>query len=183
MQAEYTAGLAAWRIQNAQTLQVSRRGWAALTDNSCHSTAAIAPHSVNPDEMIQVYAQPVGSSGKTNALAWVKTSKGTELYEALSVADGTATAMTTALQGQTFGDAAFNSTLTGFSICLEDGAQLDKVEFVDSAGGVVLTVQGNTRIPNGGTGGGTSAYYNLKAMGMSLRVTKGFSMKITTKSA
>ena len=91
--------------------------------------------------------------------------------------------MTTALQGQTFGDAAFNSTLMEFSICLEDGAQLDKVEFIDSAGGVVLTVQGNTRIPNGGTGGGTSAYYNLKAMGMSLMVTKGFSMKITTKSA
>ena len=184
VQAEYTGGLMAWRIQNAQTLQVSRRGWGAKEDFSCYGSAAIPAHSVNPDEMIQVYAQPVDStSAKSNALAWVTTSKGTELYQALAVADGTATAMTTALQQQTFGDAAFNSTLTEFSVCLEDGAQLDKVEFIDSAGGVVLTIQGDHRIPNDAKGGGTSAYYNLKAMGLSLVVTKGFNMKITTKSA
>ena len=184
VQAEYTDGLMAWRIQNAQTLQVSRRGWGAKDAFSCYASAAIPAHSVNPDEMIQVYAQPVDStSGKSNALAWVTTSKGTELYQALAVADGTATAMTTALQQQTFGDAAFNSTLTEFSVCLEDGARLDKVEFIDSAGGVVLTIQGDHRIPNDSKGGGTSAYYNLKAMGMKLMVTKGFSMKITTKSA
>ena len=91
--------------------------------------------------------------------------------------------MTTALQSQTFGDAAFNSTLTQLSICLEDGASLDKVEFIDSAGGVVLTIQGDSRIPNATAGGGTSAYYNLMVPGMSLLVTKGFAMKITTKSA
>ena len=77
VQAEYTGGLMAWRIQNAQTLRVSRRGWGALDSYSCHSSASIPPHSVNPDEMIQVYAQPVDTtSAKTNALAWVTTSKG-----------------------------------------------------------------------------------------------------------
>jgi len=184
VQAEYNGGLMAWRIQNAQSLQVSRRGWGAIDGNSCYKSAGIPTYAIGPDDMIQVYAQPVDStSNKSNVLAWVDTTKGTELYQALAVADSTATAMTTALQGQTFGDAAFNSTLTGFSICLEDGADLDKVEFIDSAGGVVLTVQGNSRIPNATAGGGTSAYYNLKAMGMSLMVTKGFSMKITCKSA
>jgi len=178
--AVYTGGCAAWRIQNAQTLQVSRRGWATLEHNECYKMASIPAHSVNPDEMIQVYAQPVDStSNKSNALAWVTTTKGTELYEALAVADTTATEMKTALQDQSFGDAAFNSTLTAFSIQLEDGASLQKVEFIDSAGGVVLTVDGNKRIPSGGT----SPYYNFDATGLSLPVTKGYTMKITLKSA
>ena len=78
--------------------------------------------------MIQVYTQPVDStSAKSNGLAWVTTSKGTELYEALAVADATATEVKTALQDQSFGDAAFNSTLTEFSIQVEDGADLHKV--------------------------------------------------------
>jgi len=81
---------------------------------------------------------------------------------------------------ESFGDAAFNSTLTQISICLNDGANLDKVEFIDSAGGVVLTIQGDSRIPNATQGGGgTSAYYNLMVPNMGLQVTKGFKMKIT----
>lgn len=183
VQAEYTAGLAAWRIQNAQTLFVSRRGWAALEDNSCYRTAAVSNYAVAPDDIIQMYAMPVDStSAKSNALAWVTTSKGTELYQAKAVADGTATAMTTALQNQSLGDAAFNSTLTSFSVCLEDGAHLDKVEFIDSAGGVQLTIQGNHRI-NQNASGGTSPYYNIDVTGLTLPITKGFAMKITTKSA
>ena len=120
------------------------------------------------------------TAGKSNALAWVHTSKGTELYQAKGIVDDTATAMTTSLQGQTLGDAGFNSVLTGFSIQAEQGAAVVKVEFIDSAGGVVLTIAGNKRLP---TDGGTSAYYNLEAEGLSLPITKGFSMKITTQSA
>ena len=183
VQAEYAGGLMAWRIQNAQSLAVSRRGWGALEDYSCYASSMIPAYAINPDDMIQVYSQPVAQTDETNALAWVHTTKGVELYEALGVADNTATAMTTALQGQTFGDAAFNSTLTEVSICLNDGASLDRVEFIDSAGGVVLTIQGDARIPNGETGGGTSAYYNLRVPGMGLQVTKGFSMKITVTPA
>lgn len=179
VQAEYAAGLMAYRIQNAQSLAVSRRGWGALEDYSCFKSSMIPTYAIGPDDMIQVYSQPVAATDETNALAWVHTTKGVELYEALGVADNTATAMTTALQNQTFGDAAFNSTLTQISICLNDGANLDKVEFIDSAGGVVLTIQGDQRIPNATTGGGTSAYYNLMVPGMGLQVTKGFSMKIT----
>jgi len=181
VQAEYTAGLAAYRVQNAQTLQVSRRGWAAKDDYSCYETSKIAPYSISPDDMIQVYALPVdATANQTAALAWFHTTKGTELYKATDIADNTGTALKTALQDQTLGDAAFNSTLTGFSICLEDGAQLDKVEFIDSSGGVQMTFQGNYRMP---TQGGTSAYYNMKVDGLSLPITKGYTVKVYTVSA
>ena len=182
VQAEYNAGLAAWRIQNAQTLFVNRRGWAALEDNSCFMSGMIPTYGVAPDDIIQMYAMPEAGSGKVNALAWVTTSKGTELYKAKGVSDATATEMKTALQQQSLGDAGFNSTLTSFSICLEDGAQLDKVEFIDSAGGVQMTVQGNYRT-SAKAAGGTSPYYNLDVSGLALPITKGFTMKITTKSA
>lgn len=174
-------GAMAWRIQNAQTLLVSRRGWGAKEGYNCYSSAAIPAHSINPDEIIQYYVMPAdATANKSNALAWVHTSKGTELYQAKGITDSTATAMTTSLQGQTLGDAAFNSTLTGFSIQAEQGARVVKVEFIDSAGGIVLTIDGNYRMP---TAGGTSMYYNLEAKGLSLPVTKGFSMKITTVTA
>jgi hypothetical protein len=174
-------GCMAWRIQNAQTLRVSRRGWGSKEGYNCYASAAIPAHSINPDEIIQYYIMPAdATANQSNALAWVHTTKGTELYQAKDIADNTATAMTTSLQGQTLGDAAFNSTLTGFSIQAEQGARVVKVEFIDSAGGVVLTIDGNYRQP---TDGGTSAYYNLEAKGLSLAVTKGFTMKITTVTA
>lgn len=176
-----STGAMAWRIQNAQTLLVSRRGWGAKEGYNCYESAAIPPHSINPDEIIQYYVMPAdATANQSNALAWVHTTKGTELYQAKDIADNTATAMTTSLQGQTLGDAAFNSTLTGFSIQAEEGARVVKVEFIDSAGGVVLTIDGNYRMP---TAGGTSMYYNLKAEGLSLPITKGFTMKITTVTA
>lgn len=176
-----STGAMAWRIQNAQTLLVSRRGWGAKEGYNCYESAAIPAHSINPDEIIQYYVMPAdATANQSNALAWVHTTKGTELYQAKDIADNTATAMTTSLQGQTLGDAAFNSTLTGFSIQAEEGARVVKVEFIDSAGGVVLTIDGNYRMP---TAGGTSMYYNLKAEGLSLPITKGFTMKITTVTA
>ena len=181
VQAEYAGGLAAYRIQNAQTLQVSRRGWAAKEDYSCFESSRIQTYPVGPDDMIQMYSLPVdATANQTNALAWIHTTKGTELYKAQDVVDNTGTALKTALQDQTLGDAAFNSTLTGFSICLEDGASLDKVELIDSSGGVVFTFQGNYRMPSQG---GTSAYYNFSADKLQLPITKGFTMKIYTVSA
>ncbi len=179
IQAEYAGGLMAYRIQNAQSLAVSRRGWGALEDYSCFKSSMIPTYAIGSDDMIQVYSQPVAQTDECNALAWVHTTKGVELYEALGIADNTATEMKTALQDQSFGDAAFNSTLTQISICLNDGANLDKVEFIDSAGGVVLTIQGDARIPSPVTNGGISAYYNLMVPNMGLQVTKGFTMKIT----
>ena len=68
--AEYTAGLAAYRIQNAQSLAVSRTGWAAKDGYSYYKSADIRPVSISPDDMIQMYSMPKAGSGKSHALAW-----------------------------------------------------------------------------------------------------------------
>jgi len=177
----YSAGLGAWRIINAQTLAVSRRGWLAHDEYSCYSSGAIAPHRVAPNEIVQAYCQPVdGTANQSNVLAWIHTSKGTELYETLDVVDSTLTEMKTALQNQSIGDAAFNSTMTGLSIQVEDGGQVIGVSLYDSAGGLVWSMPGNFRMP---APGGVSAYYNFKAEGLSIPIGKGFTFKITVKTA
>ena len=42
-QAEYEAGLMAYRLQNAQTLAVSARGWGVKAGANCMSEAGIGP--------------------------------------------------------------------------------------------------------------------------------------------
>jgi hypothetical protein len=177
----YTGGLGAFRIQDAQTLQVSRRGWLSKDGYACYSSGAIAPHRVKPNEIIQVYTQPLdATANQSNVLAWVHTTKGTELYEAMDVVDATATEIKSALQSQSLGDAGFGSTLTGLSFQVEDGGQLYLVQIFDSAGGIVWSQLGNFRMP---TAGGTSAYYNFDAKGLGIAIGKGFTMKVTVKTA
>lgn len=179
--ANYTQGCGAWRIINAQTLAVSRRGWASRMGYNCYKSNEIPVHRVGPNEIIQVYTRPVdATSNKSNIIAWIHTSKGTELYEKLAVADNTATEMKTALQDQTLGDAAFNSTLTSMSFQVEDGGKLTMVEIIDSAGGTIYTATGNFRLQSTG---GTSAYYNFDASGLGIVIGKGFSLKVTTVTA
>ena len=177
----YTGGVGAYRIINAQTLAVSRRGWLAEDGYSCYSSGAIAPHRVMPNEIVQVYTQPVdATAAQVNAIAWIHTTKGTELYQALEVKDAILTEMKTALQSQSIGDAAFNSKMTGISIQLEDGGKLTSLSLYDSAGGLIWNLPANYRMPSVGA---TSAYYNFKAEGLSIPIGKGFTFKITTKSA
>jgi hypothetical protein len=177
----YAGGLGAWRIINAQTLAVSRRGWLSKDMYSCYATGAIPTHRVMPNEIIQAYTQPLdATANQSNVLAWVHTTKGTELYEAKDVVDSTATEIKTALQNQSLGDAGFNSTLTGLSFQVEDGGQLLFVEIFDSAGGVIWSQPGNFRKPSAGA---TSAYYNFDAKGLGIAIGKGFTMKVTVKTA
>jgi hypothetical protein len=178
---DYAEALGAWRIINAQTLAVSRRGWLAKSGYNCYSTGAIPPHRVMPNEIVQAYTLPLDTTGnQSNVLAWVHTTKGSELYEAKDVVDATATEIKTALQDQTLGDAGFNSTLTGLSFQVEDGGQLLMVQIFDSAGGIVWSQTGNFRMPSAGA---TSAYYNFDAKGLGIPIGKGFTMKVTVKSA
>ena len=177
----YAEGVGAYRIINAQTLAVSRRGWLSEDGYSCYSSGAIAPHRVAPNEIVQAYTQPVdATAGQVNAIAWIHTTKGTELYQALAVEDAELTEMSTALQSQSIGDAAFNSNMTGISIQLENGGKLISLSLYDSAGGLIWNLPANYRMP---TAGGTSLYYNFKAEGLSIPIGKGFTFKITTKSA
>lgn len=174
VQATYTEGCGVWRIQNQQTLAVSRRGLAAAKGYSCYESDSIQAHRLAPDEIIQFYTM-AADGADTNLLAWVTTTKGTELYTVVAAVDDTLTEMKTAITNSTFGDAAFNSTLRSIQVTCQDGSQVEHVEIIDSAGGKVLTLQGQPR-PIGA--GGKSNYYNLDVSGLNLPVNKGFAMKI-----
>ena len=178
VQPEYEAGLMAWRLQNAQTLAVSRFGFG--TKATFNSKVPIAPVRVNPNDILTAYPLPVdGTANKTNALAWVTTSKGIELFDSLAVTDATATEMKTAVNDQTLGDAFFNSTLSAIAVQVEDGATVDRVEIVDNLGGVQMTIQGNVR---GQTPGSRNSYTNLECSGLSVPIGKGFKLNIVTVS-
>ena len=170
----------AWRLQNAQTLRVSSRGFGVKAGQNCRSESSITAVRVNPNDILTVFPFPLNASANTsNVLAWVTTTKGVELMTA-SPADSTATALVTAVNSQSAGDAFFNSTLQSIVVQVEDGAQLDNVEVIDEMGGVVMTIQGGYR---GATGGARSNIYNLKADGLGITIGKGWTIKVTTVAA
>ena len=181
VQFQYTAGLVAWRIQNAATLTFQRFGFGTKDGFACFHSTKIAPYTINPNDIISAYPLAIdGAATKTNALAWVVTTKGVELFEAKGVANAVPTAMTTVVNAQSLGDSMFNSTLQSIHVQAEDGATVDSVEIIDNSGGTVLTLFGGTR---GDSLGAMSLDYNLKADGMAVPIGKGFSLKITTTTA
>ena len=177
-QAEYAAGLMAWRIQRSDNLAVSRRGFGVLAGQNCMSEASMPPTRITPTDILTVYAQQIDSTpGQANTLAWIDTTKGTELFGVNGVVNDTPTEMKSVINGMTLGDSFFNSTMRSITVQLEDDAVLDKVEILDAQGGVQWTAQGNVR----GTGPASrSNEYNLMVSGMGLSITKGYSIKITT---
>ena len=180
-QAEYEAGLCAWRLQNAQSLRVTARGWAVKAGQNCMGEAGIPPVRVAPNDILTVYPLPVDATAqKSNVLAWVTTTKGTELFKGLGVADNTATALVTAVNGQGLGDAFFNSTLQSLSVQCEDGCTLDSIQIIDEMGGVVFTAQGNVR--GATTPAAKSNEYNLDLPRLTINIGKGWSFKVITVS-
>jgi len=180
-QAEYEAGCMAFRLQNAQTLQVTARGWGVKAGQNCMGSSMIAPVRVSPNDILTVYPLPVDSTAnQSNALAWIHTTKGTELFKGKDIVDSTSTEIKTAVNDQSLGDAFFNSTLRGFSVQCEDMATLDRVEIIDEMGGVVYTAQGNAR---GLSPGSRSNHYNLKVEGLNIPIGKGWKFQIVTVTA
>ena len=181
VQLQYTDGLCAWRIQNSASLTFQRFGFGMKDGFACYHSSAIQPYSINPNDILTVYPLPVdGDALQTNALAWVQTTKGVELFEAKDVPNAVATAMKTVVNEQTLGDSMFNSTLQSIHVQAEDGATVDQVEIIDNSGGTVLTLYGGVR---GDSAGAMSLVYNLKADGLAVPIGKGFSLKITTTTA
>lgn len=179
VQPSYTAGCMAWRLQNAQTLAVSRRGFGCIT--SVDEKQYIQPVSVSPNDILTTYPlEADAAADASNSLAWVTTTKGTELFQALATNDATPTAMTTSINGQSLGDSFFNSMLNSITVSVEDGSFLTAIEIVDNAGGVVMTIRGNVRGP---TVGSTSNYHNLDCSGLQVPIGKGFILRITTQKA
>jgi len=179
--ATYTAGAMAWRIQNAQSLQVQRRGWGSKVGNSCYKSCAIAPYTVNPNDIITFYPNVVDSTtAETNVLAWVTTSKGTELFKCTTTGNNSAISATSVVNGQSLGDMFFQSRLLSIEVQCEDGATLNSMQVLDNQGGVIWSALGNTRMP---TAGGTTMYYNLSAMGLNLPVGKGSVLNVLATTA
>ena len=176
-QAEYASGVMAWRLQRADNLSVSRRGFGVLAGQNCMSEAAMPPVRINPTDILTVYALPIdGTAAKSNCLAWVETTKGTTLFGATAIADSTATEIKSIINEMTLGDEFFNSTMRSIVVQLEDGATLDTVQILDAQGGVQWTAQGNVR---GALPASRSNEYNLMVSGMGLNITKGYSLKVT----
>jgi hypothetical protein len=181
VQLQYTAGLCAWRIQNAQTLTFQRWGFGVLDGLACYASQAIQPYTINPNDIFSVYPLPVdGTANQTNVLAWVQTTKGVELFEAKGVVNATPTEMTSAINEMSLGDSFFASTLQSITVQAEDGSTVDSVEIIDNSGGTVMTLYGGVR---GNALGAMSLTANLEASGLAVPIGKGFTLKVTTTSA
>lgn len=177
----YTEGLCAWRIQSAQTLQVKRLGFANKLGYSCYESSMVAPYAIAPDDILSVYPLPLdATASQSNCLAWVKTSKGTELFEAKDIPDATSTAMTTVVNNQSLGDNQFGTTLREIMVQAEDGATVNQIDILDNSGAVVFTALAG---PRGNDVGSRSNMYNLHVEGLAIPIGRGFSLKVTTTSA
>ena len=177
VQPQYAAGCMAWRLQNAQTLQVSQWGWGTLP--LIASKQYIQPVRVGPNDILTTFPLAIAAGGSSSILSWVTTSMGTELFTIVAP-DGADKELVTAVNGQTIGDAFFNSTLSSISVQVQDGANLASVQIVDNSGGVVMTIEGNGR---GRMVGSDSNYVNLDCSGLSIPIGKGFKFLVNTVSA
>jgi hypothetical protein len=178
-QAGYNSGAMAYRIQNAQTLRVTARGFGVLNGQFCMSESFLGPVVVSPNDILTVYPVPAAAGAASNVLAWVETTKGTELMKAVEADDGAAVALTTAINNQTLGDAFFNSVLRSVKVQIQDQHSCLQVQVVDEMGGIVMTLQGGFR---GASTGSRSNEYNLDASGLGIPIGKGWSLKVVCKS-
>jgi hypothetical protein len=179
VQPQYAGGGMAWRLQNAQSLFVSSWGFGALAGQQSKQYLS-RPVRVNPNDILTTFPVADAAPGSSAVLAWVTTSMATELFYLAASADGTDTQMLTAVNGQTIGDAFFNSTLQSISVQCQDGSILNNLSIVDNAGGVVMTVAGNGR---GVTTASRSNYVNGECMGLSVPIGKGFKFQVNVTSA
>ena len=171
----YTAGAAAWRIQDAQTLAVKRQGWCALSTYNDYSKSAIVPYRVQPNDQLVIYSLAVdGDAGDSGNLAWVSTNRGTELFEVNTTEDNTLTEMLHATNSQTLGDLYFGSTIQSMSFQCQDGSILNQMQIVDNQGGVQFSQAGGRRAD----AGAPCVYSNLGMDGLMITVGKGFALKV-----
>lgn len=175
VQPEYAAGCMAWRLQNAQTLAVSTFGFSALAGQN-EKQYLSRPVRVSPNDILTVFPLAKAASGTTSVLAWVETTKGTELFTA-QVNDGVSTSLLTAVNNQSLGDSFFNSMLSSIVVSCADDSQLDRVEIIDNMGGVVMTIQGGYR---GAIPSSRSNYNNLECYGATVPIGKGFKLNVVT---
>ena len=179
-QAEYEAGCMAWRLQNAQSLRVTARGWGVKAGQNCMSEAGISPVRVAPNDIISFYPLAEPAVNETNTLAWIQTSKGTELFEVTGTVSGTDGELKSSVQNQTLGDAFFGSTLQRVWVQVSDTDGNNSISIIDEMGGIVYTAYGGKR---GATLGSKSGQYNLYVMNIGIPIGKGWSIKVNNTAS
>lgn len=179
VQMEYTAGAALWRIQDSNTLQTERWGFATKAGFTCDKSSKITPFKVKPTSLLQVFPMALASaSNDTVCLAWVMTNSGPEPFGVTTTADATLTEMTSLISGLTLGDYAFNKTLTSVTLQCEDGATLPSIAILNQTAGTEYQSKGTTRAQ----AGSISNYYNLKVK-TAIGIQKGWTLKVAVTSA
>ena len=179
-QLQYEAGACAYRIQDAQTLNVSAVGFGAKSGDSAFMPSPLeAPIRVRPNDIVSVYPLAASGAGTSAALAWVYTSNGRELFSAVGIPNATATEIKSAVNTQSLGDMFFGSRLNGLCVQVEDSHKLTNAEIVDEMGGVVMTLQGSQRSQHAGQ----SNVANLEVMGLNVPIGKGWKLRFTTTDA
>jgi len=179
-QGTYAAGNMAWRIQSSSTLQVKSRGLGNVAGLSCYESDQIAPVKVAPNDIISFFPLAEPAVNQTNTLAWIQTSKGTELFEATGVLDNQDGELKSSVQNQTLGDAFFGSTLQRVWVQVSDTDGNNSISVIDEMGGVVFTAFGGKR---GATLGSKSGQYNLYVMNIGIPIGKGWSIKVNNTAS
>jgi hypothetical protein len=179
-QGTYSAGNMAWRIQSSSSLQVKSRGLGNVAGLSCYESDQIAPVMVAPNDIISFYPLAEPAVNQTNTLAWIQTSKGTELFEVTGTVSGTDGELKSSVQNQTLGDAFFGSMLQRIWVQVSDTDGNNSISVVDEMGGVVYTAYGGKR---GATLGSKSGQYNLYLLNIGIPIGKGWSIKVNNTAS
>jgi len=178
MQANYAAGLGAFRLINSQSLKVSVQGLMSKTGLNNYQETQIPSTRINPNDILETYPMAVDStSGDTAVLAFVNTTKGELLYKVTTSADNTPAEIVTAVNGLSLGSDAFGATLTKLQIQCEDGSRLASATVVDNMGGIIATFYGSER---GATAGSRSNIYNGLFENLNIPIERGYALKVST---
>jgi hypothetical protein len=176
----YTAGAGLWRIQDSQTLKVSRYGFCSKVGTTDVSECAIPVYAIKSTDMLQCYPVAVNSTANdSEVVAWIQSNAGVEPFGVTTTSDNSLTEMTSLITGQSLGDWAFGKQVQRVQVQVEDGATLNSVAVVDQTGGTIWQAYGSVRAP---TAGGLSTHTNLDIM-TSLPIEKGYVIKVAATTA
>ena len=119
------------------------------------------------------------TANDTNCLGWIRSGDYAEPFTVTTSEDGTLTAVTSVITGQSVGDTFFGKTINEINFQGEDGCTLFSMAFVKADGATVWQKTGNVRAPSAGA---TTTQTNLHCM-TNIQVGKGDELKISVTSA
>jgi len=175
--ATMTSGAALYRIISSQSNVIYRQGFCSKVGFVDPAECMIAPLTVQPDMLLQIYSLPVDATAlESNVLGLITTNRGVEAFIAQNVVDAVPTEFTSLLSGLGVGDLLFGATMTRIRVAVESGGSLTSAVVVDAAGGTQWTGLGSTKLP---TAGGTSTLVNADLM-TNIGLKKGFKLNLQT---